>query len=109
MDGGGRRTRAGGLFVRDRSGILSQQLWDKLLVESAGALRVIFICTDNDVTNLVHALAIRRLVVKRKSEDIRAILIMRQYERPQKSEGGLLYATMGESTDEQIARLINEP
>lgn len=95
--------------VPHRSRILSQQLWDLLLLESAGALRVIFICTDNDVTNLVHALAIKRLVDKRKSEDIRAILVMRQYERPQNIEGGLLYATMGESTDEQIARLIGEP
>lgn len=93
----------------NRSGILNHELWTKLLGEPAEALRLVFICTDNDVTNFVHALAIQRLVRKMESQNIRAIVVMRQFERPLISEAGLLYATMGESTDTQIEGLIAEP
>lgn len=98
-----------GLTSPRRSGVLSRGLWDELLAQAAGALRLVFICTDNDVTNLVHALAIQRLVLRRESGKVRAIVVLRQFERPLSSEAGLLYASMGESTDAQIERLIADP
>ncbi|HEX7956641.1 MAG TPA: hypothetical protein VF508_06850, partial [Pyrinomonadaceae bacterium] len=90
-------------------GVLSHDLWAELLDKPAGALRLVFICTDNDVTNLVHALAIQRLVRKKEGQNVSAIVVMRQFERPLSSEPGLLYATLGESTDAQIERLLGEP
>ena len=96
------------LTLAQQSGILNDVLWAQLLKEPAEALRLVFICTDKDVTNLVHAMAIERLV-KKDHQHIRAIVVMRQLERPQNEKESIVYATMSHSTDEQIARLIGEP
>ena len=90
-----------------RFGILNNNLWATLLKKPAGALRLVFICTDNDVTNLEYALAIERLV-KKKHQDIQAIVVMRQFERPQNKGDDIVYATMTQSTNSQIAELIAE-
>ena len=87
-----------------RSGILNPDLWDQLLALHPGATKLVYICTDNDVTNLVHALAIQRLL--RKKAEGQAVLVTRQVENPQTGEPGILYASTAESTDEQIRRLV---
>jgi voltage-gated potassium channel Kch len=86
-------------------GILNRKLWDEVLDTPTGAQRLVFICTDNDVTNLEHALAIKRRKGK-QNQDIRTIVVMRQLVGPAHREKGLSYATMDHSTDEQIRLLI---
>jgi voltage-gated potassium channel Kch len=91
------------------SGILSHDLWIALQQDPPGAQRLVFICTDNDVNNLVQALAIQRLLLAnaKADRDVQAIVVMRQFESSMEIDG-LLSATMGQSTDEQIERLISE-
>jgi voltage-gated potassium channel Kch len=91
------------------SGILSKALWTALQQDPAGAQRLVFICTDNDVNNLVNALAIQRLLDAntKPDRDVQPVVVMRQFESTMKIQG-MVSATMGQSTDGEIERLIAE-